>query len=117
MTKNLLQNSRLISLLKIFWSKTCNDRTISYLRTSIAVRLIKKIYLLPVKTVSAILVPVILTNILFSIKLNEKVGLLGWIVKVSFLFVGLGGVFCNANWEDIKKNSFIINYMNKHCKS
>lgn len=113
MNKNLLENSRAVSLfirlLDVY--ETCKERTIHYSGTSIVAKLIKKIYFFPVKTISIILVTVILINIFFSIIFNQGIGLLGWIVRVLFLFIGLGGgVFCNASWQDLKKDSFIINF-------
>lgn len=111
----ILNNSKFIKWL-LDGCRAWKDKAITYSGTSIVVKLIKKIYFFPVKTISIILVPTILINILFFIKHNEEVGLLGWIIRVLFLFIGLGGVFCNAYWQDLKKGSFIINYMDKHYK-
>jgi len=68
----------------------------------------RDIYFSPVKTGSIVVVAAILINIIFSVLLSEKIILIGWIIRLIFLFIGLRGLSCNANWEEVKKTSFVL---------
>lgn len=115
----ILSNSKFVKwFLGVY--KTCGERAISYLRINIVTSTVmgwigeakKELYFLSVKTSSIILVTIISTNIFFSILLSREIGLLGWIIRMSFLFVGLAGLFCNARWKDIMRTSYFIRKMN-----
>lgn len=68
----------------------------------------KELYLSPIKIGSTILIAGILTNILFSFLFYKEIRLLGLVMRGLFLIIGLGGLFCEANWEDIRNTSFIL---------
>ena len=67
----------------------------------------------PVKTGSIIIFTAILTNISFSVFLHKEITLLGWLLRVVLLGVSSGGLFCNADWEKIKKGSVVLRILNK----
>ncbi|MFC1674322.1 hypothetical protein ACFL1K_00285 [Candidatus Omnitrophota bacterium] len=107
-----MKNSKLVGcLLDVFMM--CKDRVISYSRTSIAINLIKKIYLSPVQTVSIILIIAILPNIFYNILFNEDIGLWGWALRILLYIVGWGCLFCRAGWEDIKKTSLVLRFVDR----
>ncbi len=88
------------------------EKLISYSRTSAAIdsagRIKKELYSSPIKISSIIVVAAILTHIFFSLLLNKEIALLGWVARGLFLFLGLGGLFCNADWQDLRKTSFLL---------
>ena len=71
----------------------------------------------PLKTASVIAIVAIVTNIVLSISLNKDVGLLGWLVRLALLFVGLGGIFCDAKLDEVEKTSFILKKLNVKGKN
>lgn len=123
MDKNLSQifnNSKFIKLLFNVY-KTQKYNITNYSKTSTFVKLAEKLkkdlYLIPVRTIGIILITAILTNSLCSIVFNIEIKLLGWVMRVLFLFIGLISLFCDANWEDLKKTSSVIRYFNNFCKT
>lgn len=118
----ILENSKFVSWLLGVYSPWKHKMT-SYFRKSAVANLkdaiAKELYLLPVRTTSIILVTIIITNTFFSIVLlsrEKEITLLAWIIRVLFLIIGLAGLFCNVNFEDIKRTSFVVKYMNKRGK-
>lgn len=77
----------------------------------------KDFYTLPIKTLTTIIIIVITTNIIFSILLKDEINFLGWILRVSLLFIAYGGLSSYLAWENIKKTSYFIRYMNNSFKS
>ncbi len=71
---------------------------------------------IPVKIGSIIVLTTILSNIFFSILLNKGIGLFGWVIRGLFLLVALSGLFCSAKWQDMKDASFVVKFINTHCK-
>ena len=107
----ILKNSRFVKwLLRLY--RTWENKVRIYLETSATVNLTKEakkeLYFLPVKTFGIIVVTAVPINIFIAIVLNKEIGLLGWAIRGLLLFVGLGGLFCNATWEDIKRTNFFI---------
>jgi len=109
-----LENSKFIRYVLSIYKKV-RYKCIIYAQTSMVFSsskaLKKGLYLRPVKTGSSIVVIAILTNILFSIILNKEMGLLAWTIKAVFLFIGLGGLFSNASWQDLKQTSLSLRYL------
>jgi len=106
-----LDNSRFIGyLLGIY--RTWKYQILNYSSVSRVMNSAKKVKnglcILPIKTSSIILVTMILTNIFFSVLFNKEIRLLGWLTRAAFLFLGLGGLFCNVSWNEIKKTSFLL---------
>lgn len=83
-----------------------------YARTSTSVAALlsakRDIYVSPVKIGSVIVVIAILINTIFSVLLNKEIVLAGWVIRLIFLFIGLSGLFCNADWEEVKETSFVL---------
>jgi len=115
----ILGNSKLISLALGLY-RAGKSRLLNYAKTSLAVGFIKNIkkelYLSPIKNTSTIVMSAILTNIFFCIWVNKKTRLLDWIMQILLLFIGITGLLSLASWEDIKKTSFILKWLNNHCK-
>lgn len=97
--------------------KKWRQKLIFYLKSSkiysLEEQLRKEFYSLPVKTISIIVTVTVVTNIFFSIFLRKEIGLLGWILRGLFLFIGLTGIFCNANWQGLKKTSLVLRYLER----
>lgn len=94
--------------------KTFQERLISYSKISAAVGLgggIKKeLCSSPIRICGIIVVVAILTNIFFSLLFNKEMDLVAWGL---FLFLGVGGLFCNSDWQDLKKTSFLLGLIHK----
>lgn len=112
----LLDNSRTVQYL-IYFYKRWRDKAIYYLNTSKTVDLTKEnkqnFYLLPVKTLSIIVIIAVVTNVTLSIILRRDIGLWGWSMRGLVLFVGLGGLFCDADWSTLKNSSVIFKLVSK----
>lgn len=107
----VLYNSKFVkNLLQI--SEICKNKIRFYLQGCTVVACIKEtkkeLYLLPIKTGSIILITGILANILFSFLFYKEIRLLGWVMRGLFLIIGLGGLFCEVNRENIENTSFIL---------
>lgn len=62
-----------------------------------------------VKSASIFLFTAVSTNILLSAALHREMDLFDIIVKSAILFLSLGGYFCDANWNNVKQSSVILN--------
>lgn len=69
----------------------------------------KEFYAAPVKIGGIILVLSILVNIVLSVISKKEISMLNWIMLGLALLIGLGGFFCEADWETIRKSSVIFN--------
>jgi len=112
----ILYNSKFaIWLLRVY--KNSKNWIVGYLRTSIFVNsageLKESLFFLPVKIVSTILITAILINIFLFLLFDKEIELLGWILRGSLFFIGLGGLFCNANLHDIKITSLVLRYIGR----
>jgi len=76
-----------------------------------------RIYSLPVKTSSIILLPLISLNILFSIVSNSESQPVSLIIKMLIIALLTAGLFCEASWETVKNNSIVVSWINNACKS
>lgn len=73
----------------------------------------KELYSLPVKTGSFIVLSAIITNIILSLALHKEINTLGWIIRISLLIASWGGLFSPVQWEELKKTSLALNYLNR----
>ncbi|MBM3251223.1 MAG: hypothetical protein FJZ11_00375 [Candidatus Omnitrophica bacterium] len=106
----ILNNSKFISwLLRI--GRALRDKMVNYPRTSISIGVLNRISLYPIKTIGIVLVAAILMDIFFF---NQGIGLLVWIIRALFLFIGLGAVFCDAKWQDLKESSVYYKVLLSH---
>ena len=110
----LLGNSQAVRYL-IDSCKRWKDKVIHYSRTSSTVNLTEdtkeQIVLSPAKTVGIIIVTAILVNGILSIVLQKQIGLWGWLMRGLFLFVGVAGLFCEADWRTVKGSSRFLRKM------
>jgi|GEM_PF-6486491 len=65
-------------------------------------------YVAPIKTVSRVMVLLILLNIVFLLFLQKEIALLGWVFRFCFLIIGLIGLAYKMKWQDLEKTSFIL---------
>jgi len=63
-----------------------------------------------------IIISAILTNLFFTNFLYREIGLLGWITRFVLLLIGTAALFCSVSWENFKKTSFVLKYINNYCK-
>lgn len=66
----------------------------------------------PVKTGGIIIFTATLINILLSLLFHKEINLLGWCMRIVFLGVSFGGLFCNASWKQIEKGSKLLSILN-----
>ena len=107
----VLDNSRAVRCLICFY-KRWRDKIIHYSKTSSTVNLAEdtkeQFVLSPAKLISIIIVTAILVNVALSIILHKQIGLWGWLMRGLFLFAGVSGLFCQADWPTIKKSSILL---------
>ena len=107
----LLDNSRAARYLINFYKRWMN-RIIRHSKTSSTVSLAKdtkeELYFLPVRMIGIIVVVAIVVNVFLSLVLQKEIGLWGWLMRGLFLFAGVSGLFCQADWPAIKKSSIFL---------
>lgn len=118
-TTFVLENSKFVKYLLTFY-KRGKYRMLNYLEESTVIKSIKKLrnglYSMSLKTGSIIIITIILSNIFFSMLIKKEIRLIGGVVRLLFLSIGFIGLFSDINWREIKKNSFIIRYINNSYK-
>lgn len=62
-----------------------------------------------VKSACIFLFTAISVNILLRLALRKEINLLDTAIKSAVLLLSLGGYFCGANWNDVKKSCIILN--------
>lgn len=121
-SKEILENSGFAQwLLKICAGG--KKRIMSYLKTSFtancAAGLKNELYVLPVKTISLIVVTAILSDAAFYALLKNviqrEIGLLGWIIRGMLLSAGLAGLLGKADLENLASASLFFKWINR-CK-
>ena len=105
----------LLDICRIFKSKLINCLATSLIVNSTK-EIRKNLHSLPIKLGSIILVTAVSINMFLSILLHREIELLWWVIWILLLFVGLGGLSCDARWEEIKKTSLLMRYKNNYCK-
>jgi len=107
----ILDNSILIRWMSPIF-KMMKERAADYLKQSKIVNFFKKIKgnlrLDPLKSISLIIVVLILANMVLSVLIKKEIDLFGWIIRGGFLFAALSGLFCRAGWNEVKNTSFIL---------
>lgn len=63
----------------------------------------------PLKAAGIMVIVAVATNLVLSLILQRQIILWGWAMCGLFLFIGISGLFCKANWEDIKSTSTVFN--------
>lgn len=66
----------------------------------------------PFKAGGLIVIAMVTTNLVLSIILQRQIILWNWLMYGLLLLIGINGLFCNINWEDIKKTSYFLKRMN-----
>lgn len=104
-----LENSKIIKKFRIYRKTMLNCSKASFFVYLIG-RMKNKIFSVPIKTISAFLVVLILINLLF---LNRELGVFGWIMRILFVFIGLMGMLCEFDYAALKEGSLVMRYFNK----
>lgn len=65
-------------------------------------------FLKPLQVGGTVIVIMIIINLVLSIIIQKQITIWHWLISGLLLYIGLAGLFCNAEWEDIKKTSFFI---------
>lgn len=112
----VLDNSRVIHYLANSF-KRWQDKINYYPTGSLAVELTKNIKKelpsYPLKIISIIIIAAIVTNIVLITIFHKAMDLWYWLVLGTIFFVGIGGLFCNAVWLNVKSNSIILKKIKK----
>jgi hypothetical protein len=106
----LLENSRIMS-----WFIKCVKRA-NYLISKVSYFNLfpglKRLFLrFPVRMLSLIGISATLTNILLLSLLKNEISLFSWLVRIIFFLACLAGLFCHGNYQEIKEESVILNFM------
>lgn len=112
----ILENSAVVKkIFRLFYS--WQDKITNCAKTSALVDntqgLKKELYSLPVQTGSLIILSAIITNIFLSLVLHKEINALGWIIRISLLIASWGGLSSPVQWEELKKTSLMMNYLDR----
>lgn len=77
----------------------------------------KELYSLPVQTGSFIVLIALITNIILSLALHKEINTLGWIIRISLLTASCGGLSSSIQWEELKKNSWVVDYLDSRQRN
>ena len=110
----ILDNSKVVRwVLNIY--NIWKDRIISWANSSAMINSVvevkKELYFLPVKTGGMIVFTAVLTNMGLSLFMGKEIGLFGWSLRGVLLVVGFWGMFCNVGWEELKRTSWFIKWI------
>ena len=109
-----LDNSRTVQFLVNFY-KNCKDKIILYSKISETVDLAKDIKgqlnFSPLRIVGAILIATVLANTALAFILHSKISIWGCLIRGLFLFCGLAGLFCKADWHTVRETSVFLGKM------
>ena len=92
--------------------KDWKDKLILYSKISATFELAKdtkgKFSSSPTKMPGAVLVAAVLVNTALALGLQKQISLWSWLIRGLFLFAGLSGLFCKADWSTLKGNSVFL---------
>ena len=110
-SRNFFETSRTIKIL-LNWIRNLKNKAMGFSTTSgfvISSRDMKHTFILrPLKVGGIIVITTIMTNLFLSIILQKQITLWGWLMRVLFLFIGIGGLFCNIDWPTLKTSSIFF---------
>ncbi|HAH21510.1 MAG: hypothetical protein A2Y00_03440 [Omnitrophica WOR_2 bacterium GWF2_43_52] len=96
-----------------FWTRKIQSYFSSSALKGAIENLKQDFYAAPVMTGSIVILIALLTNIFLSILFHRDINFWGWLIRIVFLVVSFGGLFCKADWKKIEKGSFILQRINK----
>ena len=113
-SRDFFETSKVIKIL-LNWARKLKDRRVALSATSNFVIVAKDIrqdsFSQPLKDGGLIVTCAIMVNVIFSIVLRKEITLWSWLIRGLFLFAGLSGLFCQANWSTVKKTSIFLKRM------
>jgi len=77
----------------------------------------KRLYLLPVKYASAVLLPLVILNVLFSSVSDLEFQPKALIIKLLIIALLTAGLTSSASWNSIRDSSYILKCIKNACKS
>lgn len=101
-----------LSWMRNFKDKLTNVSTGSIFFASI-IALKSDFSLKPLKAGGIIVIVAVTTNLVLAMILERQLSLVGWVVRGLLLFIGISGLFCNSDWEGIKRTSKINKILTK----
>lgn len=116
-TEILEKSKVLIFLIKLY--KKWKYQLAYYLKISRSYALTeefkKEYYFQAVKVTSTIVIIAVMTNIIFTILLRQRVELLGWFMRGLLLFVGICGLNSHLDWSTLRGTSISLKLFSKKC--
>jgi hypothetical protein len=104
----LFKGSKIASRIIILYENGA-DKLIDYFKASGIARLSNKFYSSPVRSLSSLIISVTLISAPLSLISPRKFFSNDWIAIAAVLFIAINGLFCGANWEEVKKGSVVLN--------
>ena len=107
----ILNGSRFVSSLSALYGRL-KEIFIRYLTNSESANLSEEVRgefrnITP-KEASVIAIIAITVNIALLIFLNKEISASGWFARIAILLVGLGGIFRDIEWKQVKETSIIV---------
>lgn len=110
-SSGLLDNSKLVQYLLHSYKKWMS-KIIQLHQSSSTADLAKdtkkNLFSYPVRIISMIGIIAITVNVIFSFVFRKEICLWGWLMRGLFFSLAVLGVFCQANWQSVKKNSIFL---------
>jgi len=96
--------------------KKCKAKIINYLRMCLMVEALRdlktELYFSPIKTISIFMVIATAVNVVLCFIFKRPIGIWGYLMRGLFLFVGIPGIYCKADWSAVKANSIFFKKVN-----
>lgn len=112
----ILDNSKVVRLVLNKYN-IWKDRIVKWANCSVMIKsaseVKKELYFLPVKTGGMVVFTAVLTNMVLSLLMGKEMGMFGWSMRGVLLVVGFWGMFCNVGWEELKKASRLVRWVEK----
>ncbi len=108
----IIRNSVLLERQSHFYARS-KERIAFYLKTSYIGKLLSQAWsesrFYPLKTYGILIIIPVLINTLFNLLSKSEISAVGWLERAVFFCVGLGVLFSNASWQDVKESSLFLN--------
>lgn len=103
---------RLMSIFKI-WEKRITQYLIVS-RSYVSLKEMKMNFMdFPSRVVSIIIITAIVSNIVISLAIKQKIDLFGWVMRGGFLFVGFSSLYAQVDWVALKDSSIFLKLISR----
>lgn len=116
----IIDNSKVVGSVMNFynkWKVRLSDYSGTSSVVSSAMKFKRDLHSLPLRTGGMVVFVAVLTNILLFLFLRKEIGIFGWSMRGVFLFVAFWGMFCEVGWEELKKTSRLVKWVEKGSTS